>query len=72
MDFVIESAYNQEFTEEAQALKDRIALDEKQKALRKKEELQQQSDSLILDAGDGLMIIDEKEEPKDTAQTREP
>ena len=70
LDFVIKSAYSQQITEQAQGLKDRIALEEKHKAEQRKRELQQQSDSLMLNGADGMMIIDQKEEQADTLQNR--
>ncbi|WP_417592799.1 tetratricopeptide repeat protein [Owenweeksia hongkongensis] len=64
LDFVISQAYSAEVTNEAQSMKDNIALMERQAVEEKKAELQKQSDSLMLD--DGLMIIDESQEPADS------
>lgn len=66
LDFVISAAYSQEITDKARSLKDKIALMERKAVEEKKAELQNKSDSLILD--EGLMIIDESEEPKDSLQ----
>lgn len=64
LDFVISQAYSSEITDEAQNMKDKIALMERQAVEEKKAELQQQTDSLMLE--DGLMIIDETVEPADS------
>lgn len=66
LDFVISAAYSTEVTQKAQSIKDKIALMEREAVEEKKEELQRQSDSLMLE--DGLMIIDESEEPSDSLQ----
>ncbi len=66
LDFVIKAAYNQEITDEATALKDLIAYEEQRKAELKKMELQLKSDSLNLELGDGMKMIDDGGEPADS------
>ena len=66
LDFVIQSAYNQETMDEAQALKERIALYEKEQETERLKERQQQTDSVKLEGDAGMIIIDQKEEPQDT------
>ena len=66
LDWVIKSDYSREITDKARNMKDKIALMERRAVEEKKAELQRKSDSLILD--EGLMIIDETEEPADSLQ----
>ncbi len=70
LDYVISSGFSTEIVDEAQNLKDQIAVEERNKAEQKKQELQSQSDSLLLDQGDGLMIIDEAESKTDSLQNQ--
>ncbi len=66
LDFVIAADYNAEITQNAKDLKSEIAMAEQRKAQMMKQELQRKSDSLDMDAGNGIQIIDEKEEVQDS------
>lgn len=66
LDFVIQSAYDQSSIDESQGLKDKIAEYEKEQEEVRLKMLNTEADSLKLDGGDGMILIDQKEEPKDT------
>lgn len=68
VDFVIKSGYSQEVVNEAQTLKDKIALDERRKAELKKAELMRKADSTSPAVGDGMRIIDQAEQQQDSTQ----
>ena len=70
LDFVIQSAYNQDTMDEARALKKRIAEYEQEQEQLRQKQLQGASDSLEVGGDGGLIIIDQKEEPKDTTQSK--
>lgn len=68
LDFVIGSGYSQEITNAALALKDEIALEERREAERRKAELQRKTDSVNLNVGEEMRMIDQAEEQTDTTQ----
>lgn len=71
LDYVIDSDFSQAIIDEAQNLKDKIEVEERNKAEQKKRDLQKQDDSLMINDGDGMMIIDQAEQQNDTLQNKE-
>ena len=70
LDFVVQSAYDQASIDEANALKAEIAEYEKEQEAIRQQMLENSTDSLKLNNGDGMIIIDQKEEPQDTTTQR--
>ncbi len=74
LDFVISSEYSPVILEEARNLKEEIKLSEQQAAEQKTELNRSNSEPIILNEGEGLMLIDEPEEamePMDTTLRNE-
>ncbi len=69
LDFVIQSAYDQASIDAAEDLKARIAAYEKEQEEIRQRMLMNETDSLQLQGGDGMIIIDQKE-PVDTTTQR--
>jgi len=69
LDFVISSDYSPSITEQARNLKEEIKLTEQQAQEQKTELNRSNSEPIILNEGEGLMIIDESEEASEPMDT---
>ncbi len=62
LDFVIKSKFNAEITQKAENLKEEIKRNQEQAELLRQQKLEEKSEPVILDADQGLLLIDEVDE----------